>query len=31
MGKTLTIIVIAVVFTIIGAKFSGRVNAVLPF
>lgn len=31
MGKTLTIIVIAVVFTIIGAKFSGQVNAVLPF
>lgn len=31
MGKTLTLIIVAVAFTIVGAKFAPRVNALLPF
>lgn len=31
MGKTLTFVVIAVVFTVIGAKFSGKISPLIPF
>lgn len=31
MGKTLTFIVIAVAFVIVGAKFAPQVNKLLPF
>lgn len=30
-SKLLTVVVIAAIFTIVGAKFSGPVNSLLPF
>lgn len=30
-SRMITIIVVAAIFTIVGAKFSGKVNALLPF